>query len=410
MATSLAAAEDWPEWRGRGRAGVWREQGIMEQFPEGGLRVTWRVPVRAGWSGPAVAGGRVFVTDYDAGQERALCLEEKTGKIVWTREWPAEYRGMAGTYATGPRATPTVDGDHVYVLGASGVLYCLNARTGEALWRKEYLKDFEAPMPVWGMAAAPLVDGARLIVVTGGPRGVVAALDKLTGRLLWQSVPGNSEPGYSQPVLAGGRVLVWHPLGLAMLDPQNGKVEWERPFKIHLNLVVATPVVDAGRVLVSAFYNGSLAAALDGKELWRGKSNSEIKTDGLHALISTPVIDGDYIYGICSYGQLRCLDARTGERMWETLAATGEQARWATGHIVRHGDRYFINNDRGELILARLSPKGYEEIDRTKLIEPTSNPGNRRAAGAVNWTHPAYANGHVITRNDREAVRLSLER
>jgi outer membrane protein assembly factor BamB len=142
--------------------------------------------------------------------------------------------------------------------------------------------------------------------------------------------------------------------------------------------------------------------------LWRGKSHSETDTDGLHALITTPVIVGDYIYGICSYGQLRCLNARTGERVWESLELTQEKARWASGFIVRHGDDFFINTDRGDLIIAALSPKGYQEISRTKLIKPTSNPGNRREIGAVNWSHPAYANRHIIARNDTEIIRASL--
>jgi hypothetical protein len=175
---------------------------------------------------------------------------------------------------------------------------------------------------------------------------------------------------------------------------------------------VATPVVSGNRLLVSAFYNGSLMMELDAtrpaaRVLWRGRSNSEQNTDGLHALISTPVLAGDHLYGVCSYGQFRCLDARTGERVWETLELTRERARWATAFLVRHGDRYFINNDRGELIIARLSPRGYEEIARTPLIRPTSR-GGRRELGAVHWSHPAYANRHIFTRNDEEIVCASL--
>ena len=133
-------------------------------------------------------------------------------------------------------------------------------------------------------------------------------------------------------------------------------------------------------------------------------------TDGLHALVTTPVIQGDYVYGICSYGQLRCLNAKTGERVWETLDATKEQARWASGFLVRNGDRFFINNDRGELIIAKLSPERYEEISRTKLLKPTSRSGNRRELGAVNWSHPAYANRHIFARNDEEIISVSLSK
>jgi len=183
--------------------------------------------------------------------------------------------------------------------------------------------------------------------------------------------------------------------------------------RVNFGMTVATPVLSGARLLVSSFYNGSMLIELDGvrsRVLWKGKSDSEISTDGLHAVVNTPVIDGDFVYGICSYGQFRCLRLSTGERVWETLAVTKEKARWASGFIVRHEDRYFINNDRGELIIARLSPRGYQEISRTVLIKPTSNSGNRRELGAVNWTQPAYANRHIITRNDEEIVSYSLEK
>jgi outer membrane protein assembly factor BamB len=415
----LAPAEDWPEWRGKGRRGEWSEAGAVESFPREGLRAVWRTPLRAGFAGPAVAAGRVYVTDFQVsrglqGIERALCLDEKTGKVLWTREWDADYRGIS--YASGPRATPTVDGERVYVVGAGGAFLCLDAKTGEVVWRKDYAKDFGMEMPVWGIAGSALVDGDRVIVIAGGrPGAMVMAFDKRTGKEVWRALRSESEHGYAQPLIveAGGlrQLIVWHPEAVASLDPATGKVHWEQPFRINLGLTVGTPVVSGTRLLVSSFYNGSMLLDLAGarpRVLWRGKSDSEIQTDGLHALLNTPVIDGDFIYGICSYGQFRCLNLKTGERVWETLAVTKEKARWASGFIVRNGSRYFINNDRGELIIAKLSPRGYEEISRTALIRPTTNPGNRRELGAVNWTHPAYANLHVITRNDEEIISVPL--
>jgi len=419
-----AFAADWPEWRGAGRLGVWRDDGILDAFPASGLRVRWRTPIRSGWSGPAVAAGRVFVADFapgegpNRGRERALALDEKTGRVLWTREWDVNYTGLMGTYATGPRATPTVDGDRVYFLGAKGALLCLDARTGEVIWQKDFVADYDTHVPVWGMTGAPLVDGDRVIAVVGGqPNAKVMAFDKRTGRELWRALPADSEPGYAAPLLieAAGRrqVIIWHAAALAALDPGTGRLLWEQPLRANNGLVVATPVLAGSRLFISAFYNGPMlldVSAPAARLLWKGASSSEIKTDGLHSLISTPVIDGDYIYGICSYGQLRCLNAKTGERIWETLDATREQARWSTGHIVRHRDRYFISNDRGDLILARLTPQGYQEISRTDLIRPTSKPGNRREREAVNWSHPAYANRHIVARNDQEILSASLEK
>jgi len=428
-AVLTASAEDWPEWRGQGRRGVWNETGILQKFANTGLRVVWRVPIKSGFSGPAVSGGRIFATDFTEsshlkGRERVLCLDEKTGKILWTREWDAEYIGLMETFASGPRATPTVDGDRVYIVGAKGVLLCLNANSGDVLWQKDYVKDYGAEIPTWGSTSAPLVYGNRLICLVGGAHNAkVVAFDKMTGREIWRALDSNSEPGYCQPVIVENaenrglrQLIIWHPLAVTSLDPQTGSVHWEQPFKIEAGLTVATPVWSGPRLLVSSFYNGSMMMALtfDGQKpcagmVWRGKSHSEIDTDGLHALLSTPVIVGDYVYGICSYGQLRCLNARTGERIWESLALTQEKARWASGFLVRHGDEFFINTDRGDLIIAALSPDGYREISRTKLLQPTSNPGNRREMQAVNWSHPAYANRHIVARNDAEIMRASLE-
>ncbi len=413
-------AEDWPEWRGKGRNGIWTESGILDKFPEKGLTAVWRTPIHGGFAGPAVAAGHVFVTDFKRssgkkGMERALCLDEKSGKILWTREWDADYQGIS--YDTGPRATPTVDGDRVYIVGGSGTLLCLNARTGDVIWRKDYVKDYRMQMPTWGIASAPLVDGDRLIAIVGGqPDAKVIAFDKMTGKEIWRALPSDSEQGYSQPVIVAARgtrqLIIWDPTAVVALDPATGKTYWQHPFRINLGLTLATPVFDGSRLLVSSFYNGSMLLDLAKEKasvIWKGKSNSEINTDGLHAVVNTPVIDGDYIYGICSYGQFRCLNLKTGERIWETMEVTKEKARWASGFIVRHGDRYFINNDRGELIIAKLSAQGYQEISRTQLIKPTSNPGNRRELGAVNWSHPAYANRHIVARNDEEIISVSLK-
>ena len=149
-------------------------------------------------------------------------------------------------------------------------------------------------------------------------------------------------------------------------------------------------------------------------ELWRGQSRSELpdQTDTIHAMVTTPLIIGDYVYGVDSYGELRGLDAKTGERLWMSPDMTA-QARWSTAFMVRHGDRYFVNNDEGFLILAQFTPSGYIELDRTRLIEPTGGSGSRTPHGRIeerliNWSHPAYANGHIVHRNDREIIRASL--
>jgi outer membrane protein assembly factor BamB len=415
-----APADDWPEMQGRGRRSVWNETGILRQFPAEGLTVRWRAPIGPGYSGPAVAGGRVFVTDYDkrdgGGAERVVCLDEQTGRVLWVYENPeAAYDTF--TYNNGPRATPTVDDDRVYVLGAAGDLYCLDAQAGDLRWKLNIPARFEAPVPTWGFAGAPLVYGDLLISPAGGPENArLVALNKMTGDEVWRALPVPSNIGYSPPVLiaAGGVDQLIHlvPGELASLNPQSGDIYWRVPFEE--DPPVATPVVDGDRLLISGFHKGSCMIRLAAdepaaEELWRGPGTDEFAPEGLNALMCTPAIKDGYVYGVSSYGQFRCLDAATGAQVWETLEVVGENARWANAFIVRNHDVFFINNDRGELIIADLAPTGYRELARTHLIKPTSPGAGARTLGMVNWVIPAYANCHLITRNDEEIIRVSLE-
>ena len=416
------SAEDWPEFRGEGRLGVWRETGILERFPEGGLEVRWRTPLHHGYSGPAVADGRVFVIDFERGRglegiERLLALDENTGEILWETSWEANYAGVS--WDEGPRATPTVDGDRVYAVGASGIMTAASVDTGAVLWRTRFQEDWGSEIPQWGFAGSPIVDGDRVITQVGGtPDAKVVAFHRETGDEVWRALSSvEAGAGVAQPTIidAGGvrQLIIWHPLAVSALNPETGEVYWEQPFEVDYNMTVATPVHRGSDLFVTTFYNGPMMLGLNNDRpaaemVWRGSSNSEILTDGLHAVIGTPIIDGDYIYGFGSYGQLRCLVAATGERVWETQDATSERARWASAFMVQHEDRVFINNDRGDLISARLTPEGYEELDRTPLIAPTSRPGNRRELTYVNWSHPAYANRHIIARNDEEIISASL--
>jgi outer membrane protein assembly factor BamB len=423
--TSISA-DDWPEFRGKGRLGVWRETGLLETFPSTGLKIRWRTPVKAGYAGPAVADGRVFVTDWEPTQgmrgiERAMALDEKTGQILWVQQWEANYAGIQ--WEVGPGATPTVDGDRVYVLGRTGVLSALHVDSGEILWRKNFSNDYGVDRMQWGFdwgfASAPLVDAERLISFVGGsPNARVVAFNKMTGEEIWRALTSDEDLGVAQPIIieAGGarQLIVWNPEEIASLDPITGDLFWRQPYAVGGAMTVAVPVQIGSQLFFTTFYDGPMMLTLNqdrpgASVAWKGTSNSEIQTDGLHAVLATPIVDGGYIYGICSYGQLRCLDANTGERIWETQDATIERRRWVSGFMVRNGNRVLISNDRGELIISKLSPAGYDEISRTQLIMPTSPPGNRRELRNVSWVHPAYANKHVYTRNDKEIIALSMD-
>ena len=427
LTSAIAVADDWPQWRGEKRDGVWREEGIVEQLPEK-LDYKWRTPIGMGYAGPAVANGRVYVMDRHlgtgqanpdnpfskssvGGNERIVCLDEQTGEEVWDHAYECEY---AISYSSGPRVTPTITGGKLYAVGAMGDFWCLDADTGKVLWSKDYKTDFGTEINTWGMAAHPLIDGDKVILLAAGDAGVVA-LNKDTGEEIWRSL-SFTDPGYCPPVIieAGGRrqLIIWTPVALTSLDPETGKEFWSLPRRLNAGLSISQPVFDPKRnlLLVTAFYEGSVMAKLaeekpDASILWQGKSKSEIKTDGLHSIISTPMIDDGYIYGVGSYGQLRCLNEETGERIWETFDATGK-GRWWNAFLIRHGDKTILANEQGDLIFAKLSPDGYHELSRSHLIEPT-NKAQRRD---VVWSHPAFANRCVFARNDKEIVCVDLSK
>ncbi len=423
LAVPPGYADDWPEFRGKGRRGVWLETGIVDALPAEGLKVRWRTPIDPGWSSPVISEGRVFLMDFSRAArgtdvvERAVALDEETGRTLWTRAWDADYRTLGAAWE-GPRVTPTVDGNRVYVMGATGLFHTLDVETGEVLWTKDLMNDYGAPPPQWGFSSAPLVDGPRLITIVGGDDNArVVAFDKRTGKEVWRALPSDSDIGVPQPIVieAAGRpqLIIWFPEAIVSLDPATGELYWEEPVRTTWNMTVAAPVHDGSRLLISAFYNGSVMLSLDDDRpeaelVWKGTSDNEIATDGLHSTLTTPVILGGHVYGVGSFGQFRALNAVTGQRVWETQDLVGERARWASAFIVAHEDRFFINNDRGDLIIARFSPDGYEEIGRTALIAPTSNSHNRRRLGGVNWVAAAYANRHVFIRNDEEVLSASL--
>ncbi len=409
--SSAVVADDWPQWGGPKRDCIWHESGIVRQFSTQGLLPRkWSAPVAEGYSGPAVANGLVFITDRlaDAGEERILCFDAETGKQVWSYQHPARYGSL--NYPAGPRATPVVFAGRVYTIGAVGHMFCFEETTGKVLWQKDFQADFGTTLPTWGMAASPLIDGDRLITLVGGsPGALIVCFDRRTGAELWRSLE-DAEVGYCPPVIYefGGRrqLIVWHPSAVSSLDPETGKLLWEIPWKIKAGLTVPMPRQLGDRLFLTAFYDGPMmlqVTADSAKILWKGDSSSEIETDGLHSIMPTPIVNSENIFGVCSYGQLRCLKTESGERVWETLDATGS-GRWWNAFLIQNDDVTFLHNEQGDLIIAQLKADGYHEISRAKLVEPT-RPVQRRM---TIWSHPAFAMKSVFARNDKELVRVDL--
>ena len=412
---SPALADDWPQWRGPTRDGVWHEQGIIDTFRGPQLTAKWRAPIGAGYNGPTVADGRVFVMDRltePNDVERVLCFDARTGKPLWNYAYDCEYEGIQ--YEAGPRAAVTIDHDHAYAFGAMANLTCLDVTNGKPIWQKDMAKEYRSSVPTWGFAVSPLIYNHLVIVQIGGlDSACMVALDKQTGAEVWRAL--DDKASYSSPILitqAGKAVLLcWTGGHIAGLNPETGQVYWQIPFaprRIIMN--IADPVHYKNHVFLSAFFDGSILIKLDENALsadivWQRAGENESKTDALHCCISTPVLMDNHIYGVDSYGELRCLDLATGTRLWESLAAV-PKARWANIHIVRQADRFWLFNERGELIICRLDPQGYHEISRAQLIDPTTKQLDQR--GGVCWSHPALANQCVYARNDKELICVNL--
>ncbi len=428
LAASQAGAEDWPQWLGPRRDSVWREEGILEKFPPGGPKVLWRAPVGAGYTGPAVAGERVFVMDRipaagskpvnnsfsrtgGAGVERILCFSAKEGKLLWKHEYDCAYKIM---YPLGPRCTPTVHEGKVYALGAMGHLFCLDAASGEVLWSKHLPTEYQCDVPPAGCACHPLIDGDKLICYAGGQGSLVVALHKDTGKEIWRSLNA-AEIGYCPPVMIekDGRkqLIIWHPEGVASLDPETGQPLWKQAFRSGMNMNISAPRLDGDLLFITSFFNGSLLLRLkgarDAEVVWEGKGSPQQRGSGMRGMMCTPFFADGHIFGVCGNGEMRCLKAESGQRLWDTLSATVPNQRpmqWANAFIVKQGDRFFLANERGELIIARLTPEKFAEIDRAQIIEPTHAVSGRD----VVWSHPAFAHRCVFARNDKELICVSL--
>ncbi len=413
-------ADDWPNWMGPARDNEWRETGIAKAVPAGGFKVLWRAKVEGGYAGPAVAAGRVYVTDYVSkddvkvdnfqrkeytGTERVLCLDEKSGKELWKHEYPVRY---TISYPAGPRCTPVVEENRVYTLGAEGDLICFNTQDGKVIWKKQLREEYNTKAALWGYASHPLIDGQKLIVLAGGKGSHVVALDKLTGKELWRSLSA-PEQGYSPPTIieANGvrQLLIMRPDAISSINPETGKEYWSVPYTADNGSIIMTPVRWRDHLFVGGFNGRNLMLRLNEKEPGATVEWQDEKQLGMSPVNVQPRMDGDVMYGFDASGELMALAMPSGERIWKTSAPVGPRKEGSgTAFLVKQADRYWMFNERGEIVLAKLSPKGYEELGRTKVIEPTNNAFGRK----VVWCQPAFANKHMYVRNDAECICVDL--
>jgi outer membrane protein assembly factor BamB len=398
-------AEDWPQWRGLNRDGKYGETGLLESFPAEGLKIRWRVPVGWGFSSPVVAQGRVLLHDSvlekPKAKERLRCFDEKTGEKIWTHAYDVAYEDWAfdPTQEIGPVATPIVHDRAVYIQGRVGYLVSLNARDGKVLWTRDLQKDYQVKFSA-GMPS-PLIEGDLLILFIGGePNACVVALHKDTGQEVWKAL--DEQLTFSSPIVfsSGGKrqLIVWTQQSVTSLDPATGAVYWSQRLLTSSDYAVSTPVFYQDRLLV-----GGLMFQLDPNKpavapLWPA---SKAPARRIFSHTSTALFQDDHLFTAKSLGEFVCVEASTGQQVWTTDKVT-DQKNGASVHITSMGEFVFLYTNQGELIRARLTSEGYQEISRVKVLEPTFDFAGRKVA----WT--AYANRHIFARNGKELICASL--
>ena len=442
LASSLSRADDWPQWMGENRDGVWAETGITRTLPKTDAKnpwkPVWKVSISSGFSGPAVADGKVYVTDrvlakgarnpedpFDTKQkvnstERVLCLDATNGAELWKREYECPYQI---SYPAGPRCTPTVSGGKVYTLGAMGDLFCFDAKSGEVIWSKNFPKDYAAKVSRWGFCGHPLVYKNLLICLVGGEDALAVAFDKDTGAEKWKSLSA-PETGYSPPTLVRGggvdQVVIWHGSAINGLDPLTGKVYWTVGLEPLYAMSIMAPRQHGDYLFAAGIGGAGVVLKLDKEKpavsvVWQEKADKNIdssKGRGLYPVNMTPFIDGGVIYGVDQPGMLRAVELETGKKLWFTHrpvigkieAEDYKGAASGTAFVVKNGDHYFLFAETGDLVIAKLSPKEYTEVSRAHLLGPTGAVFGRK----VVWSHPAFANKCVYVRNDKEIACYSL--
>ena len=400
-------AEDWPQWRGPNRDGVWNETGILQTFPADGLKIRWRQPVSWGHSSPVVADGRVFVSDADLakppGRERIHCFEETTGKRLWSYSYDVKYPDWAFTpgQAGGPCATPIVEAGKVYMIGANGQAHCLDAQKGTVIWKKDLAREYG--VEPWMCRASPLIDSNLLILAIGGkPGACLLALDKRTGKETWRAL--NEKVSNSSPVVisAGGKrqLIVWTCVSVTSMDPATGKPYWREPMVTSNDGAVSSPVVQKNRLLIGGMMFELNSSQPTAAMVWPEK---KAVAKRILSNTSTALLQDDHVFSAKSSGELVCLEAATGTQVWQTNSVTDLKGG-ASIHMTANGDGVFLFTDKGDLIRAKLASRGFREISRARLLEPTTPFGDRKCA----WAAPAYANGHIFARSEKEVTCASL--
>lgn len=387
--TGFAFAKDWPRWRGPDGNGISTEAGLTLSWEDEPKKL-WQTKIGTGYSSVSVVGDKLFTLGLEEvekkglfkkakGAEVARCLDAKTGKEIWKHAYPSQFSPKF--YDGGTSGTPTVDGDHVYIFGQSGEMLCLTIADGKVVWEKNLAKELGFGIGTWGLTGSPFIEG-DLLILNAGTHGT--AVNKKTGEVKWKS--GEGKAGYATPVpfeVDGERLLaIFSANGLNAVDPKTGKLAWNYEWltKYEVNAADPIPLAD-NRMFISSGY-GRGGAVL---KLSRGGAEVVWENKDIRTQFNPAVEIGGYLYGIDgntsdgSKATFKCVDAKDGSVKWSE--------RTGFGGVMAVGETLIILNERGELMTAKATPAGYEELARAQVI------------GKKCWTVPTVANGQLWVRN-----------
>ncbi|HMJ90576.1 MAG TPA: PQQ-binding-like beta-propeller repeat protein [Candidatus Acidoferrum sp.] len=374
-----ARAEDWPNWRGPQRNGISTESNWRDTWPADGPPIAWKAQIGLGFSSFVVADGRVFTMGHANDQDTVWCFDADSGKVIWKHSYPSELGDKF--FEGGTTGTPTVVGEHLFVLSRWGDTFCFEAKTGRIVWSKNVQKETGIRIPDWGFTGAPLVH-ENLVVLNVGDAGL--ALDKSTGKIVWKSADKNA--GYSTPlpVQRDGQSIAWigNRGAYVAVQLRDGKevsrIRWVTQYGVN----AADPIIEGDKIFVCSGYGkGGALFKLGGaqpEELW--------KTKQLRTQMNGAVLVNGHLYGVdgdtVEKAGLKCLDFATGAQKWAQLG-------FGSGGVIAADGKLIAINGTGELIVTPAVPSGFKPVARAQVL------------GGKTWTAPVLANGRIYCRNSR---------
>lgn len=391
MAPGRSESADWPRWRGPDLNGISRETGWSPRALNAEPRILWRASLGTGFASFAVARGKVYSTGNTADTDTLFCFDAESGRELWRFSHPEPLDGQ--WFEGGTTATPTVDGDAVYILSRTGLLAALDAATGAVTWKKEIAREVGATKPTWGFSGSPYVQGDMLVVNVGK---FGTALVKKTGTIVWTT--GREESGYATPVpceinkrkglaIFGGKEF-------AVVDPLSGREEWNYPWKTEYDVNAADPIISGDKIFLSSGYSTG-GALID---LSAGRPREAWANQNMHTMFNPAVLIGGFLYGISGQAGhsgdsgLACVEFATGKLRWLEKSLM-------FGAMTATTDKLIAISEKGELVIADVNPDKFVADSRGQVL------------GGRCWTTPVLADGRVYIRNAKgDMICVDLRR